>query len=450
MVIVLGGVVGGSACSRLRIYETPAGVGAWQDIRPPGNSLAERADAFQAKVLRYHRTPSGVLRYRRQVLEPPADSYGDLADGCFHTGIYLASQVLRFRATGSPEAREEFLHALSGLEVLMAVTGKRGLLARHISPLSSKAALRAEKWRHSPTLPDYVWRGDASKDQYAGFIHGLGVALALVADEDDIRRRVAALATAAADHLMENGLRIVGGDGRPTTYGDLRGRFLGFPKGVDALICLAIAKVAAESSRDGRYEAFYQDLVKRRYPQLTYAAYLPGVTKRVNDHMGYLALYPLLLLEGDREISEVLRRGARRSWRQVSEERNAFFAFIQAAVVGADRGGDPATSPRDVRAEGRGRAALAEFPANKVEWPVDLTRPGFGFRLTFLNDGSGYPRSRDSVPLYLRVRGSSLWVGDPYRVVGRLTRKGEFENAGVDYLVAYWMGRHHGFIASDA
>jgi hypothetical protein len=53
------------------------------------------------------------------------------------------------------------------------------------------------------------------------------------------------------------------------------------------------------------------------------------------------------------------------------------------------------------------------------------------------------------VPLYLRPRGSSFWASDPYRLAGSLHRHGEVENAGMDYLLAYWMGRYHGFLAPE-
>ena len=450
--ILLAWVLAGmGGCSRLRPYESPGGQQPWQDPRPPRNSLAERAAGFQKQIACYHRTKSGVLRYRRAVFKSqasPLSPYGDLADGSFHTGIYLASQALRYQVTRFPEALDELRHALSGLEVLMAVTGKPGLLSRHVSPAATVAKLPAEKWRCSTALPEYVWRGDVSKDQYAGFVHGLGVALAFAPDQD-VRDRVGALAGAAADHLRENALRIIETDGRQTTYGDLRGSMFGIPKGVDALICLAIAKVAAVSTGEERHREFYESLVSRGYPNLAYWTYLPGVTKRVNDHMGFLALYPLLLLEENPEIVETLRVGARRSWGYMADERNAFFAFIHAGVVGEENRGAPGDFAGDAGAVARGRSAIAEFPSDKVEWPVDLTRPGFGLERLFFNDGSGHPRSRESVPLYLRVRSSSIWAGDPYRMVGRIGRHGEVENSGADYLVAYWLGRHHGFIASD-
>jgi hypothetical protein len=429
-------------------HNTPRGVTRWQDPSPPILGLRAKADRYQERLEVHHRTPEGLIRYRRSLGGPPDPSYGDLADGCFHTGIYLASQALRHAATRDPRAREEALHALRALEMLMEVTGKPGLLARHFSPAGT---ISGGPWRASSSLPAYVWRSDVSKDQYAGFIHGLGVALVCL-DEPEVRARVARLAGAAADHLLANDFTIIDADGEPTTHGDLGGRFLFLPIGVNALITLAIAKVAAVATGEERHQAFYRRLIANGYHHVAHWAYFDflGVGNRVNDHMGYLALYPLLRLEEDPRIAAVLRDGGRRTWRHVRGDRNAFFAFIHAAAVGDPPGDPPPAAFSTVEeALSTGRESLGEFPEEKIEWPVDLTRPGFDFPRAFLNSRKCEPRTTSGIPLYLRVRTSSLWASDPFRLAGRLLRYGEVENAGMDYLVAYWLGRYHGFIAAE-
>jgi hypothetical protein len=438
-------------CCLIQPYRTPQGVEKWQDTTPPSLPLARKAKRYQERIEARFQTREGVLRYRRPTAGPDDGSYGHLADGCFHTGIYLASQALRFAATKDPRAREQVLRSLDGLSLLMEVTGKRGLLARHISPAGT---IGGKRWLPSKTRPEYVWLSDVSKDQYAGFIHGLGVALAVM-DDPDVRARVARLSAAAADHLIEHDCRIVDVTGRRTTYGDISGRLGFIPIGVNALISLAVARVAAESTGEARYEDFHRRLVAAGYPSIAYYAYFSflGVGNRVNDNMGYLALYPLLLLEKDPEVLEKLRRSERRSWSHMSEDRNAFFAFVHAALVGdAPDPRAPAGSAPRVPSEEAARAgleSLREFPEEKVEWPVDLTRPGFDFPRAFLNSRACEPRTTSGVPLYLRARTSSFWASDPYRLVARLGRRGEVENAGMDYLLAYWMGRHHGFVTPD-
>ena len=433
-------------CCLLGGYNTPDWIKEWQDTTPPSSSLAGKAMRYQERLEAHHQTREGLIRYRRGLEGPPDPSYGNLGDGCFHTGIYLASQALRHATTGDPKAREQVLKSLGALELLMEVTGRRGLLARHFTP-SDSVDPADPRWRRSSSRPEYSWKPNVSKDQYAGFIHGLGVTFALM-DEPAIRMRAAHLAAAAVDHLIENHMRIIDADGEPTTYGDLSGRFGFVPIGVNALISLAIAKVAAEGTGAARYVEFYDSLVARGYASITYWTFVAplGIGNRVNDNMGYLALYPLLLLERNPKVSGKLRDGARRSWSHMKDEHNAFFAFVNAGLVEGENGNVRSLALDSARA---GKEALREFPEEKVERPVDLTRPGFDFPRAFFNSRKCDPRSTRAVPLYLRPRGSSLWASDPYQLVGDLLRRGEVENAGMDYLLAYWMGRYHGLLSPD-
>lgn len=431
------------ACCLFKGHYSPVDIARWQDPSPPRLSLREKAAAYQERLESHFQTPEGLLKYRRQISQPDTGSYGDQADGCFHTGLYLASQALRLKVTGDPAAEKQVRLTLGGLRLLMEVTGKRGLLARHLSPAGT---IRGLNWLPSPAHPAYVFRHDVSKDQYAGFIHGLGVTLAVL-DQACLREEVRELATAAADHVLENRLDIVDVTGRRTRFGDLQGRFLGFPQGVNALIALALIKVAAESSGEARYHDAYRALVEEGYPRLARASHIALFDrgKRVNDHMAYLAIYPLLVLEKDPRVLRDLRDAEERSWGYLRGERNAFFAFVHGgAVEPFAREGAPSNEGKT-----RGRAALLEFPDDKVEWPVDLTRSGFDFPRAFLSGNDCDPRSTRSVPLYLRPRGSSFWVSNPYRLAGNLESHGDTETAGMDYLLAYWLGRYHGFVGPE-
>jgi hypothetical protein len=230
----------------LNPYRTPEDITHWQDPSPPKLSLREKAQVYQEGLEQKHLTPEGVVQYRMWDTGSPFGSYGDLADGPFQTGIYLSSQAHRYAATGDPDARQQVLLALNGLRTLMEVTGKRGLLARYLSlrdaiPAADREPfpdvpdsdltrsqwfIRYKEWLPSTALTDYWWRPDVSKDQYAGFIHGLGVTLALV-DDPGVRSLVAELSSAAADHLIENHLRIIDSHGEPTTHNNVAGR-IGF------------------------------------------------------------------------------------------------------------------------------------------------------------------------------------------------------------------------------
>jgi len=111
-------------------------------------------------------------------------------------------------------------------------------------------------------------------------------------------------------------------------------------------------------------------------------------------------------------------------WSRVKEDHNAFFSFAHAAVVEeADEG------------KAKGRDAIFEFPDSKVVLVLTIRKPG--------------GKSTGPVPLHMRPHTASLWVSDPTRLAGHLEDMGNAEFTGIDYLIAYWMGRYHGFIGPD-
>jgi hypothetical protein len=274
-----------------------------------------------------------------------------------------------------------------------------------------------------------------SKDQLAGYACGLGVALAVLPDPE-LRARVADLAGPLAQHLHDHALRIVDHDGERTTHGDLRPRLAGFPVGVNALIALAVAKAADAA---GAGSGLYPSLLAEGALGAAGAAHwrAPGNTKRVNENMAYLALLPLLRLEADPALARELREIEARLWRKVAGERNAFFALVHAAASD------------DAAARAEGIAALHEFPDEKRDFPVDLTRDGFEIERSAWRNSKGEPRARVPLPLHLRPSGSNLWVNDPQLMAGSLRDRGETTYSGIDYLLAYWLAREQGWVASD-
>jgi hypothetical protein len=124
-------------------------------------------------------------------------------------------------------------------------------------------------------------------------------------------------------------------------------------------------------------------------------------------------------------------------WGSVRGEHNAFFAGVHELASG------------EAAARAEARSALAEFPEQKLELPVDLTRPGFGFEARRLKSSRGVPRAKQAIPLYLRPAGSNLWVSDPYALVDSLGDTGQTVYSGVDYLLAYWLARQRGIVSAE-
>jgi hypothetical protein len=153
--------------------------------------------------------------------------------------------------------------------------------------------------------------------------------------------------------------------------------------------------------------------------------------------MSYVALFALLRLEPEPGRAAALREAEARLWAGVAGERNAFFAFVHAAASGDSAARDEAS------------AALREFPDRKLGLPVDLTRTHPDLPQRLWKSGKGEPRAERPLPLYLRPSGSNLWVSDPHQMAGSLKDRAAIEYAGIDYLLAYWLGRERGFVAPE-
>ena len=432
-----------SGCCWLTTHTTPEGITRWQSTNPPTATLAAKADRYQRDLEARFQTPAGLVDYRRVAFRSSAVSRWGSAPTAASIPVSTSpARLCVMRPRGVRRRGPRSCELLDGLDLLHDVTGKRGLLARAARHrLPDRPSERPDvEILPSSSRPGWTYRGDVSKDQYAGAVLGLGVTLALVEDPE-VRRRVAALAAALADQLIDGDMRIVDTDGNVTTHGDLRARVWGLPIGVNALISLAIGRVAMTATGEDRHRRLWERLVEEGYPDAAYWAHfeLFGVGHRVNDHMGYLSIYLLFLLTPTPSAREALRDSERRSWSHVGADRNAFFALVHATFV-EESGESAATQAVE---------ALREFPERKIPLPVDLTRPGFNFPRTFLNSRKCLPRTTEGLPLHLRPVSSSYWAADPFALVGRLTANGSSEYAGMDYLLAYWMARFHGYVNPD-
>ncbi len=125
-----------------------------------------------------------------------------------------------------------------------------------------------------------------------------------------------------------------------------------------------------------------------------------------------------------------------RMWQGHRTTKNTFFSYIYS---GATSMSDPAVL-QDARAQ------LAMFPAPpRVRWPIDLRQDP-----RYQPHESGCADQTDhggAVDVSQRPAADFLWQRNPWRLYD--PGWAPLTYPGVDYLVAYWMGRHYGFIDDD-
>jgi hypothetical protein len=162
-------------------------------------------------------------------------------------------------------------------------------------------------------------------------------------------------------------------------------------------------------------------------------------------NIGFMPLYSWAHLETDPQWQESLRRDilAERLWPAVAADKNVFFAFIYASLMSEGvPEGVPEDTP-DLQAVIDTHVAQLDgfpLPPNQAR-PVDL--------LGIYPESTRCPDlAAEAIDVADRVPATFIWERQPWKlqdpgVPNRLY-------GGVDYLLAYWLGRHHGFIAEDA
>jgi hypothetical protein len=397
----------------------PRSRGGRQDS--PRDGFAQTAETIGAE-LRARHLPFGT------VLDPifaAPDSgqivaYTRAGDSAIWTGHYLAAEAFRFAASGAADALQNASLAVESLQALVDVTGT-GLLARARVPADSDFAARiAQEEASNGVYPSdiggrSIWVGNTSRDQYLGVFFGLSVAYERIADEA-LRQRISGLATEMLEFLFANAWNVVMPGGGISTS---------FLQRSDQLLSLLQTGRQVNAQR---FDSMYR--TERFWRSIRVVA--PISFDVLDDHDSYfkfnlnaIALYNLIRLEeaGTHrnryfDAYDVLRR-------TIDDHGNAHFNLIDRVL----RGPDPA---RD--------AATVEFLRSWMRRP----RRDFFVDLRNVVAACGENRACQPIPVEQRVLSDFLWQRSPFQLSGG--GDGFIENAGIDFLLPYWMARAYGVL----
>ncbi len=387
------------------------------------------------------------------------------------SGIYLASQALRYAVTRDPETVENAKRILLGLLDLTRVTGVSGLYGRCLAKPGVPYPPVAEDhpgWTDSPAEGYEGWRfrNDVSKDGYDGLM--MGYALALEHFEDarllsDIRARVAEI----AKHIVDNGLRIVDVSGEVTEHGRLyQSAGDDFP-GFNALLATSWLKIAALAGNDAELDDIYYRCLMRvrgdtagcpEFDRVDLGPYIDSMETMLylfqagcqqnydNFDMCYQAMYPLARLEDDPALKARLVNIARNEmfhteneeYQSVAPIGNAFFTFAYAAIVDGKPGEDAVLDDAVEAAV----CKLMEFPEEKFVRQIPE-----GEQEEVCKSRLANPVAAETIPLSEYPFDNYLWRLDFFEINTReVAENRRMIYSPEDYLLAYWMGRYHGLI----
>lgn len=438
---------------------TNAGIGTLKSRRM---TLADKAAHYEAIVRARHvRAPGLVERCDMRVPGDLSTWYAvDTDNDGMYTGLYVAAEAYRYAVTKDPAAREHAREAYRAMEFLQTVTGTPGFVARTVIPADWTEMADGNRthtpqeiaemlvddprekavdirWRKSAD-GHWLWKGDTSSDEITGHFYAYAVYYDLVADEAE-RARVRQHVARVMDYLMAGDYDLVDIDGKPTRWGvwspkrlngDLAWRL---DRGVNSTELLSFLTVARHITGDEKYEASLEKLLDEHHYATNVRDPLqldPGAFTYIDVQLLALTYPGLLAYEKDPARRRHYLAGVERWFAPVRHDYSPLYGFVYGALTRED------CHPNECV------EFLRQVPLDLIDWSVD-NQAREDVTLVRRPSIEHWQTSRLLAPDERRV---GKWDGNPYSARGGNGARSE--SSTVYWLLPYWLGRYHGFIAA--
>jgi hypothetical protein len=260
-------------------------------------------------------------------------------------------------------------------------------------------------------------------------------------DDAEERKLIETQIREVTDYIVGNGYQLIDFDGKRTRWGFWDPESLNYnpmdyiEAGLNALQILSFLKVAHHVTGDKKYHEHYEKLaIEHGYLQnimLVKKAY-PQENNHSDDQLGFVAWYPILQLEHDPIARQALLRGVAYHYEVVRPEQPSFYTFAYATI-------NPGKADIQGAVEN-----LRQIPTDRRTWAQKNSHRA-DVEISAYPNRFGKPVLTRVVPADERV--FEKWNADPY--VPDDGGDGRLEDDGAAFLLPYWMGRFHGFIAEE-
>jgi hypothetical protein len=406
-------------------------------------------------------------------------------DGHFN-GLYLGAMSLGYAATGNMELKHNAAKTFRALAFLSEVTqggthpAPEGFIARSVKPISEpdpnsdfgleydlRRKQRDALWKViQPRWPvdetgEWYWKNDSSSDELDGHFFGYAIYFDHVCQTETEKEEVREVVRRIIDHILTHGFNLVDHDGLPTRWGHFSPQDLNRneawveERGLNSFSILTYLSIAHHVTGDPKYREVYLELAfDHGYGMngMTQPKCISGpgfVGHQPDDNMAFMNYYHLIRYETDPKLLSMYYHAIFSHWQHEKRENNSFANFVYAACclgkVRTDHWGTVELSPPRHCFEDA-IDTLKRYPLDLADWPmsnahrVDMVplldyqgqRSGMGARF----DGKAFPIDErhevywDMNPWTLSYNGNGTRLRDP-----------------IPYLLAYYMGLAHGFIA---
>lgn len=395
-------------------------------------TLKEKARIFEERVRARHDRYGMVADSRLRRSGDPSSSqlWSNDNDGLW-SAMYVAAKLFEYKQSKDPQALAAAEKSIRAVLYLEKITGIPGFPARSYR-LAGEERPSDGFWYWSPDRK-LEWKADTSSDEIVG--HFLVFALAWdYLPKGELRDEVRATCARMMDYILKNGYNLIDVTGKPTRWGrwspayfDSEGRG---DSPLNALELVSFLRTAQHVTGQAKYEAELKKL-----DQLGYFKILTEVRERQeelnysDEELAMLSFYPALLYEKNPSYRAALLKGLDGWWENMQREKSPLWI----AIYGLGR----PLKNEQLRDAVR---TLERMPMDLIHWKIENSWRK-ELPLAAKKDRAG--KAETTLLLAPDERPVMKWNANPFVLDGG--NGGNSEDDGATFLLAYWIGRHHGF-----
>lgn len=390
--------------------------------------LYVKAKIFDYDILHNHITSEGIFL--------PITNTTDIGDICIWNGVHVAYRAIRYGATGDPNDLLMLKRFMFSLELLQThpETGKTILLRARV-PLKEYDGTYVG-FREVYQNATLIWQEDASGDQFAGHVYGM--AMAYRYGDQEVRDYIGILARDLYLWMKSNNYNLVNSNGKKTKYTAQGPSVCSSPMTITTYLVLTkILELQYPNDSEVGHEYHKWAIT---WNQIHVASHnVPAFLwfkKYSGINQAMMGLHALLELEQNSRYHKKYEQGTQRAWRLLAEDGDTYFTYIVKQYI-----------PKIVndRQLIKAKQVLYEFSTNKKKAvEVDLRQDRSFRHVKWDGDKSMQP-----YPVWKAPSKNYQWQRDPHDTIDHL---GAHQNCqrftGLDFLIAYYMGREYKFIQS--
>jgi hypothetical protein len=399
-------------------------------------TLAQKAEVFEKRVRARH-DRYGLVASSSFVVagDPTSNRMRDDDNDGLWTAMYAAAECFRYAVTKSPETLASARKSIEAILFLEEVAGRRGFPARSYIRKGDPMPHGGE-W-HWTSDGQYYWKADTSSDEIVGHFFIFSIAYDLLPDAD-LKKRIAETAKRIMDHIIDHGYYLIDLDGKPTMWGYWAPERLSKEpdeRALNSMQLLSFLKTTAHITGQSRYEADYKKVAY----DLKYADWMTHLNEfrtemnYSDEELAMLPFYCAFQYEKDPALLKAFRTAVDQWWKNIQRELNPLWTFIYL------------TGQPEAKVDLPGAVwTLYRMPMDTIEWSVrNSHRPDILW--TNVPDRAGNREALTLLPP--DERPVMKWNSNPFVVDGG--GGGSGEDDGAAFLLPYWMGRYHKFLAGE-